>query len=92
MPNEYFGTSISTPKMSKMLLFSHAPMLASPSTLSQERMNPATTTPQRLPIPPRITMHSRKMEILKSNWLGNAPELNVATYAPAIPPKNAPIA
>ena len=78
MPNEYFGTSIWTPKMSKMLLFSHAPMFARPSTLSHARMKPATTTPQRLPIPPRMTMQSRKTEMLKSNWLGNAPELNVA--------------
>ena len=43
-------------------------------------------------MPPRITMQSRKTEMLKSNWVGNAPELKVAMYAPAIPPKNAPIA
>ena len=68
------------------------PMLPSPSKLSQARIVPATTTPQRLPMPPRITMHSRKTEMLKSNCVGNAPELKVAMYAPAISPKNAPTA
>jgi len=37
-------------------------------------------------------MQSRKTEMLNWNWLGNAPELKLAMYAPAIPPKNAPIA
>ena len=30
-------------------------------------------------MPPRITMQSRKIEMLKWNWLGNAPELKLAT-------------
>ena len=78
--------------LGKTLSFSQVPMLASPSTLSQERITPATTTPQIEPIPPRITMQSRKTEMLKLNWLGKAPALKLAMYAPATPPKNAPIA
>ena len=37
-------------------------------------------------------MQSRKTEMLNWNWLGNAPELKLAMYAPAMPPKKAPIA
>src|SRR5262249_37651893 len=91
IPKEYLGTSIWC-EAGKMFAFSQEPMLPSPSKFSQARMNPATTTPQRLPIPPRITMQSRKTEMLKSNWVGNAPELNEAMNAPAMPPKKAPIA
>src|ERR1051326_3600363 len=89
MPNEYFGTSIWC-EDGRMFVFTQSPMLPRPSQLSQARIVPARTTPQRLPIPPRITMQSRKTEMLKSNWLGKAPELKVAMYAPAMPPKNAP--
>src|SRR3954467_268893 len=88
MPNEYLGTSM----FRGVFWFSQPPMLPSPSKFSQARIVPATTTPQRLPIPPRITMQSRNTEMLKSNWVGNAPELNEAMKAPAIPPKKAPIA
>jgi hypothetical protein len=88
MPNSYFGTSI----LSGVLLLTQVPMFARPSTFSQARIVPATTTPQRLPIPPRTTMQRMKTEMLKSNWLGNAPWLKLAMYAPAMPPKNAPIA
>jgi hypothetical protein len=67
-------------------------MFASPSTFSHARITPAIVTPQIDPMPPRITMQSRNTEMLKLNWLGNAPELKLAMYAPAAPPKKAPIA
>ena len=36
---------------------------------------PPTKTPQMLPIPPRMTMQSRKIEKLKKKSAGKAPAL-----------------
>src|SRR3954447_8546759 len=49
-------------------------------------------TPQTLPIPPRITIERMNAEMLKLKSFGNVELLNDAKYAPATPPKNAPVA
>jgi hypothetical protein len=40
-------------------------MFARPSWFRYVRIAPATTAPHTLPIPPRMTMQSRKTEMLK---------------------------
>ena len=62
--NAYFATSIWC-EAGKMLSFNQVPMFASPSTFSHDRIAPAMTTPQIEPMPPRMTMQSRKTEMLK---------------------------
>src|ERR671929_307615 len=49
-------------------------------------------TPQTLPIPPRMTIERMNAEMLKLKSFGNVELLNDAKYAPATPPKNAPVA
>ena len=49
-------------------------------------------TPQMLPIPPRMTMQRMNTEMLKKKSPGNVAHLKLAKYAPATPPKNAPVA
>ncbi len=67
-------------------------MFASPSWFSHERKKAPKITPQTLPMPPRITIERMNAEMLNEKSPGNVELLKLAKYAPATPPKNAPVA
>src|SRR3954462_11307408 len=67
-------------------------MFARPSWFRYARNAAPKITPQTLPMPPRMTIDRMKAEMLKLKSFGNDELLNDAKYAPATPPKNAPVA
>src|SRR3954470_20152467 len=87
MPNWYSGTSRSVPNV----WFSWWPMFARPSWFRYARNAAPNMTPQTFPMPPRMTIERMKAEMLKLKSFGNVELLNDAKYAPATPPKKAPV-
>src|SRR5436190_7540435 len=67
-------------------------MSDSPCWFRNARKQAPKTTPQTLPIPPRMTIERMNAEMLNEKSPGNVDCLKLAKYAPATPPKNAPVA
>src|SRR5438093_10512113 len=88
MPNWYLGTSRVVPNV----LLIEWPMSARPCWVRSARKHAPKTTPQTLPMPARITIERMKAEMLNEKSFGNVDCLKLAKYAPATPPKNAPVA
>src|SRR5918912_1706826 len=67
-------------------------MSASPCWLRNARNAAPKTTPQTFPTPPRMTIDRMNAEMLNEKSPGKVDCLKLAKYAPATPPKKAPVA